>query len=433
MSSEIVGLIGIVILIVLLFSRMWLGLAMALVGIFGYAYLQGFDRAFVQAGTVPFNTIANYALSTIPLFMLMGIFIRMAGLGEELYNSAHKWLGQLRGGLSIATVLASTIFGAITGVSMVSLFLMGKVALPEMRKHGYSDTLSTGCIVCAGSMAVLIPPSLAFILYALLTGESVGKLFMAGILPGLLLAALYILTIMVITKIQPGAAPPGPKTNFKEKILSLKYIWHVALLVVLMLGGIYGGVFTPTEAGAIGAFGALVITFSMGRIKLKDGREAFLEAGVITGQVVLLMSGAYLFAKFIAVTRIADMLSGFLTELALPTAVFFALLILMYIILGMFLDIVSAIIVTMPIFFPIVTALGYDPIWYGVIVVLVMQMGMITPPIGLEVFVLSAVTGVPANTIFRGALPFILAIVLCIVILILFPQIALFLPSGMVG
>jgi tripartite ATP-independent transporter DctM subunit len=269
MSPETIGLIGILALVVCLLSGMWIGVAMAIIPILGIACIGGFSHAFAMAGTIPFANIANYPMSCLPMFVLMGVIIAETGIGEDLYNAAYKCVGQLRGGLAIATVIACAALGAVTGISSAAIVSMGKVAMPEMRKHNYDEPLAAGSIACAGTLAFLIPPSLPFVLYGILTENSIGKLFIAGILPGILLTVLFSITIMIITLRRPAAGPPGPKTNLKEKIVSLKNTWHVILLFLLILGGIYGGVFTPTEGGAVGAFGAFVIAAAYRRLTPK--------------------------------------------------------------------------------------------------------------------------------------------------------------------
>ena len=280
MSAELVGLIGVAILVVLLlFFRMWIGLAMALVGSIGILYLQGFKQAFGVVSTVPYETVAYYPMTALPLFVLMGVVVGNTSIGEDLYYAVYKWIGSLRGGLASATVLACAVFAAITGSSATGTVLMAKVALPQMRKYKYDDALAGGCIVSAGTMGILIPPSMGLILYGLLTEQSVGKLFIAGFLPGVLLTILFILAVTVTTAFRPAAGPAGPKTTFKVKVASLKRTWHVVLLFLLVLGGIYQGFFTPTEAGAIGAFGALVIVAATGQLTRSIFVDILKEAG----------------------------------------------------------------------------------------------------------------------------------------------------------
>ena len=431
MSPETTGLIGLILLIVLLFARMWIGAAMALVGFLGYTYIMGLKPAFAVVAQIPFSTIAWYPMSTVPLFIFMGVIIFNSGVGTALYDTAYKWVGQLRGGLAMSTVLACALFAAITGVSAPAVVTMGKVAVPEMRKRNYDDKLATGSIVCAGTLAFLIPPSMAFIIYGILTETSIGLLFIAGLIPGIMLSLLFVITITLITAIRPGAGPAGPKSSIREKITSLKGTWHTLMLFLIVLGGIYGGVFTPTEAGAIGAFGAIVITAFSRRLTIKSFLESLLEAGQTTAFVFLLIIGAYILMKFLAVSRLPFMLSETVAALPFPRMAIFAGIMLLYVILGMFLDIFSAVIITIPVIFPLIIALGFDPIWFGVVLVIVIEMGLVTPPVGLDVFILSGAIDVPLFTIFRGVLPFLVAMVIGIIILAIFPQIALFLPSTM--
>lgn len=431
MSPETIGILGLLLLIVLLFARMWIGAAMALVGFLGYTIIMGIKPAYAVISQIPFTTIAWYPMSTVPLFILMGIVLFTSGVGANLYDMAYKWCGHLRGGLAMATVIACAFFAAITGVSSPAAITMGRVAVPEMRKRGYNDSLSTGSIVCAGTLAFLIPPSMAFIIYGILTEQSIGLLFIAGFLPGLLLVSLLLGTIIIITSLDPNAGPAGPKTSWKERIRSLKGTWHTILLFLLVLGGIYGGIFTPTEAGGIGAFGAIVITMASRRVSVKQLFEAMLEAGQTAAMVFMMIIGAYILMKFLAISKLPLFLSETVAALPLNRWVVFAGIILLYIVLGMFLDIFSAVIMTIPVIFPLVQALGFDPLWFGVIVVIVCEMGLVTPPVGLDVFVLSGAIDVPLFTIFRGVAPFLVAMVICILLLSFFPQIALFLPSTM--
>lgn len=431
MTPETTGLVGLFFLILFLFGRMWIGAAMTIVGFSGYATIIGINSAYAILAQIPFSTIAWYPMSTVPLFILMGVIIFNSGVGASLYDTAYTWIGQLQGGLAMATVLACALFAAITGISSPAVVTMGKVAIPEMRKRNYDDKLATGSIVCAGTLAFLIPPSMAFIIYGIITEQPIGKLFMAGLLPGALLVTLFVITIMIITRIKPGSGPAGPKTSFWEKIISLKGTWHVLLLFLLVLGGIYGGIFTPTEAGAIGAFGAILITSICKRLTFRAFLDSLLEAGQTTAMIFFLIIGAYILMKFLAVSRLPYVLSDSISGLALPRMVIFAGIILLFIILGMFLDIFSAVIITIPIIYPTVLTLGFDPIWFGVVIVIVIQMGLVTPPVGMDVFVLSGAVDVPLFNIFRGVVPFLLAMIIGIVLLVIFPQIALFLPNTM--
>ena len=432
MSAELIGLIGVVILVVLLlFFRMWIGLAMALVGSLGILYLQGFKQAFGVMCTVPYETVAYYPIAALPLFVLMGVIVGNTSIGEDLYYAVYKWIGSLRGGLASATVLACAVFASITGSSATGTVLMSKVALPQMRRYEYDDAMASGCIASAGTMGILIPPSMGFILYGLLTEQSIGKLFMAGFLPGILLTILMILAITIITAFRPEAGPAGPKTTFKEKVASLKRIWHVMLLFLLVLGGIYGGIFTPTEAGAIGAFGAFVIVVITRQLTRKIFQEILKESVTTSAMIFFIVVGAFIFMKFLGISKLPFALVKIIEQLQVSKYVIIAGIILLYILLGMFLEIYSAVTFTIPIIYPIIVALGFDPIWFGVIIVLIIEMGLITPPVGMNVFILSGMTGIPLDTIFRGIVPFFIAMVICVLLLVIFPEIALFLPRTM--
>jgi len=432
MNAELVGLTGVAIVVVLLlFFRMWIGLAMTLVGFFGLLYLQSHKQAFGVLGTVPYETVAYYPMAALPLFVLMGVVVGNTSIGEDLYYAVYKWIGQLRGGLASATVLACAVFAAITGSSATGTVLMGKVALPQMRRYNYDDAIAGGCIVSAGTMGILIPPSMGLILYGLLTEQSVGKLFIAGILPGILLTFLLMLAVTIITVFRPEAGPAGPKTTFKVKVVSLKKTWHVILLFLLVLGGIYGGIFTPTEAGAIGAFGALVIVAVTGQLTRKIFLDILKEAGWTSAMIFLIVIGAFIFMKFLAISKLPFAMVEIIEQFKVSKYVVFSGIILLYIILGMFLEVYSAVTFTIPIIYPVIEALGFDPIWFGVIIVLVIEMGLITPPVGMNVFILSGMSDIPLHVIFRGVLPFVMAMIFCVILLVIFPQIALFLPSLM--
>jgi len=431
MSPEIIGVIGLVVLVALLFARMWIGAAMAMVGFLGYAYIMGIKPAFGVISQIPFSTMSWYPLTTVPLYVFMGVILFQAGVGKDLYDTAYTLVGQLRGGLAMATVIACALFASITGISAPALVTMGKVALPAMRKYKYDDTLALGSIACAGTLAFLIPPSMSFIIYGILTETSIARLYMAGFIPGILLAGLFIATIAIITARRPAAGPAGPKTSLVGKVVSLKGTWPTLLLFIVVLGGIYLGVFTPTEGGAVGAFGALVITAAMRRLNFKKLRDSILEATQTTALVMFLIIGAYILMKFLAVSKLTILMGTTVAGLPVSPMVIFAGIVVLYIILGMFLDIISAVILTIPVVYPLILALGFDPIWFGVVITILIEMGLVTPPVGLDAFILSGAIDVPLSTIFRSVVPFLIAEIVCIVLLVIFPQIALFLPSTM--
>jgi len=431
MSPEFVGLLGIILVIACMLFRMWIGLAMAFAGSAGLYYLKNFDVVFGVLGSVPYNAIAYYPMSAIPMFIFMATIITGTGIGASIYASAHTWMGPLRGGLAMASVIACAGLAAIMGNSVAQALTMGKIAVPEMKRYNYDLSLASGCVAAGWTLGILIPPSLGFIMYGILTEQPVGALFIAGIIPGILLTSLFILIIWLITLKNPAAGPPGPSSSFKQKVVSLKGTWHTILLFTLIIGGIYAGIFTPTEAGAIGAFFAILIAVLSGRMSVKKLIEAVLETAKATCMIIFLITGAMIFMKFLALSKLPFWLANHILALALPKyGVFFAI-ILLYIVLGMFLDVFVAVILTIPVIFPIITALGFDPIWFGVIIVLVLEMGLITPPMGLNVYVLSGVTDIPLPTIFRGVIPFVGAMLICVVLLAFFPWIALFLPSMM--
>ena len=431
MSPELLGLIGIIVLIILLFCRMWIGFAMAFIGFVGLIYLTGFDKAGIVLGTIPFSRMSFYPISALPLFVLMGIVVGDAGLSGDLYDTAYKWFGRLRGGLAVATVFACGAFAAITGSSAASVVTMGKVALPEMRRYKYDPKLATGTIAAGGTIGILIPPSLGFILYAILTEESIGRLFMAGIIPGILEVLFYTATIYIMCLMSPSMGPRGTQFGFKEMVYSLKNTWPVIALFLLVIGGIYGGIFTPTEAGAIGAFGAMIITVAMRRLNGRGLLSCLTQALQTTAMIMVLVIGAFIFANFMAKSRLPFLFGDVVTTLAVSKYVILAAIIFVYIILGMFLDIFSSILLTIPIIFPAVVAMGFDPIWFGVIMVRVMEIGLITPPIGMNVFILAGVTDIPLGTIFRGIIPFVIADICHVALLVAIPQLSLFLPNTM--
>ena len=431
MSVELIGFFGILVLLFVIFSGMWLGFAMAFVGFLGLWAVMGFESAVQVLGNLPYTNTAFYPVSALPLFVLMGVVVGSSGIGEDLYHTAYKWFGRLPGGLAISTVFASGGFAAITGSSSAAIVTLGTVALPEMKKYKYSDQLASGTIAAGGTIGILIPPSLGFILYAVLTEESIGRLFMAGMIPGLLEVLFYVATILLLCTLIPSYGPRGPRTGFREKVFALRTTWPVLALFVLVIGGIYGGIFTPTEAGAIGAFGSMIIVLSMRRLGIRGLTNSLLEAMKLTGMVFILVIGSFLFAHFLALTKLPFFLSDFVTGLSISKYIALAAIIVLYIILGMFLEIFSCIVLTVPILYPTVQALGFDMIWFGVIMVRVMEIGLITPPIGMNAFMLAGVSKLPLDTIFKGIVPFFCADILHVAMLIVFPQVALWLPQTM--
>jgi tripartite ATP-independent transporter DctM subunit len=431
MTSEVVGAICVIALMVLMYSGMWIGLVMLLVGFGGAIAILGWNGGLTILATIPYRVVADYVITAVPMFVLMGVIVSHTGVGSDLFYSANKWLGNMRGGLASATVAACAGFAAITGTSMAAMVTLGKVALPEMRKYKYDESLAVGCIAAGSTIGILIPPSMGFILYGILTETSIGALFMAGIIPGILEAVFYIITIYLLCRINPKMGPKGPKTGLKEKIISLNRTWPVALLFLIVMGGIYMGIFTPTEAGAVGAFGIIVITLFNRQLTRKNFTDSILDTAQLTAMMILIIVGAFVFMKLMTVSRLPIKLSELIAGLPLSKYYILVAIIFVYIILGMFLDVMACIIVTVPIFFPIILAMGFNPVWYGVLMVRIMEVGAITPPIGMGVFLLSGVTDVPLEKVYRGILPFVLADIVNIALIIAVPAISLYIPSTM--
>lgn len=432
MSSELIGIIGILALFVFLAGRMYIGMAMMVVGFVGTGFIIGWTPSADLLGLLPMNESKSYNLSVIPLFILMGQFAFISGISTDIYKTVYHWMGHLRGGLAMATVMACAFFAAVSGSSLATGATMGMVAIPEMLKYKYDPRLATGCVAAGGTLGILIPPSIGFVIYGILTEQSIGKLLMAGLLPGVLLSGLFVLSIIVSCLIKPEMGPRGPAASWAVKIRSLSGTWGMLLLFAVVIGGIYTGMFTPTEAAGIGAFGALIITLLKRKLTLGGLVQCLSETGKMTAFIFLIIIGAAVFSYFLALTGIPTSLSEYMTGLPLPRGVILLLIIIGYMVLGCVMEVYSIMILTLPIIFPIIQALGFDPIWFGVMMVLVLEIGLITPPIGLNVFVLKgAAPDVPVETIFKGIWPFFAMAILAMVIIAVFPQVALFIPSQM--
>lgn len=434
MSPLTAGIIGIGLLFLLFACGMPIGFVMALVGLIGYVYLGSLDAGLNILGLTFYAGGTSYTLSVIPLFVLMGQFAAHAGLSRDIYHTVERWMGHQRGGLAMATIGACAGFAAISGSSVATAATMGTVALPEMKKYKYSEALATGTVAAGGTLGILIPPSATFVFYAILTEQSVGKLFIAGILPGILLAALFMLTIYISVRLNPDIAPRGERASLREKIVALKGIWGITVLFLLVMGGIYTGVFTPTEAAGIGAFGAFV--FAMGKRQVTWGNftASLAQTAQTTAMIFIIIIGAYIFGYFLAVTRIPSELADFMAGLQVSRYVILGAVVLLYTILGMFLEGFAILVLTIPIIQPLMVNLGFDPVWFGVMIIIMMEMSLITPPVGVNVFVIKGVAkDVPMYTIFRGIWPFWVAMLICLAILTVFPPIAMFLPNTMKG
>ncbi|MFZ2042095.1 MAG: TRAP transporter large permease [Desulfobacterales bacterium] len=432
MSPTTVGILGLAALFVLIFSRMPVGFVMALVGLAGFGYLVSFGAAVNMMAKDLFDVFGSYNLTVMPLFILMGQIAFHAGISTRLFNVAYRFMGHWPGGMAIATIGACAGFSAICGSTNATAATMAAVTLPEMKKYGYHDKLATGVVAAGGSLGILVPPSVIFIIYGVMTEQSIGKLFMAGILPGVLLTGLFILTVVIWSRLQPGLAPRGERATFREKIASLSGLVETLILFLMVMGGLFFGLFTPTEAGAVGAFGTLLIALVRRNISRAGFVQALFETTRISCMILVIVAGATIFGHFLAITRIPFNIAAWVTGFDLPPYAIMGLIILVYLVGGCFIDALALIMLTVPIFYPVVTTLGYDPVWFGVVIVMVTQIGVITPPVGVNVYVVSSVAdGVPLETIFKGVLPLLAALLVATLLLIPFPQMALFLPGLM--
>lgn len=432
MSPTLVGIIGLVVLVVVLFSRMPVGFVMALVGFVGFSYMVSLEAGLSLLAKDIFGIFGSYSLTVVPLFVLMGQIAFHAGISSRLYDSAYKFMGHWPGGLAMATIGACAGFSAICGSTNAAAATMATVALPEMKRYGYDMKLATGTVAAGGSLGILIPPSVIFIIYGIMTEQSIGKLFVSGILPGMLLASLFILTIYIWTRIRPELGPRGSRASLKEKLQSLSGLVEMLIIFGLVMGGLFKGFFTPTEAGAIGAFSTLVLAIVRRQISWQGFLQALVETTRISCMVLVIVTGATVFGHFLAITRIPFELAGWVEGLPLPSWGIMGVIIFIYLMGGCFMDALALILLTIPIFFPVAVSLGYDPIWFGVIIVMVTEMGVITPPVGVNVYVVSGVAkDVPLEVIFKGIFPLLMALIVTVMLMVIFPQIALFLPSFM--
>jgi C4-dicarboxylate transporter DctM subunit len=431
-SPETIGIIGLIIMLVLMFLRVPLGLVLIMVGFGCFAWISGIDQGLSILGSSAFRTSSGYMLLVMPLFILMGSLASYAGLALDAFYAANKWIGHFRGGLAMATVCGCTAFGAVCGSSIATAATMCTVALPEMRRYGYKDQFSLGTICSGGLLGFMIPPSTAFIIYGICTQESIGRLFIAGIMPGLLIAFLFIIAISIWCRINPSLAPASPKVSWRERWGSLYKIWGVIALFILVMGGLYGGIFTPNEAAAVGAFGALVLGLLKRQMTWKIFTKSLNETGQLTGMIFFLIIGANIFNVFIAMSKIPLAIATFIGGLDLPPILIVIALVILYIILGFFMELISIILISMPIIYPLLVTVGIDPIWFGVLVVLTIMIGQITPPVGVVVYAIGGmVRDVPLFTIFNGTWPFLYAQILAAIILIAFPEISVWLPNLM--
>ena len=432
MSPELTGVVGVILLLALFLLRMQIGISMLLVGFLGYLYLVNLSAALSLLGMVPYATAGYYGFSVIPMFILMGMFLSQGGLGQDVFRAVDAWLRHLRGGMAMATIGACAAFAAVSGSATATAATIGAVALPEMRRYGYADSMSTACVAVGGTLGILIPPSTVLILYGILVELPIDKLLIAGILPGILMALLLMVTVYIQVRRNPQLAPTQMEMTLRQKAGSLIPVWPVIVIFLLVMGGIYLGWFTPTEAAAGGAFIALVFSMVSRRFNRKVLLGSLDQTARTTAMLFLILIGAIVFSRFLAVTRIPFQLSELIAGMAVSRYLIMALILSILLILGCFIEGLSLMVLTIPILYPLVTSLGFDGIWFGVVLVVMLNIGMVTPPVGINVYVTAGVAkDVPLMVIFRGVLPLWFAMMACVILLVVFPQIVMFLPNLM--
>ena len=432
MDPVTIAVIGLVGMFALMLFGMPIGFAMLLAGVLGNAWLLSVPAASHLLSTNVWEQFSSYGLSVVPLFVLMGQFAYRAGITERLYDAAYKWFGRMPGGLACTTIAACAGFSAICGSNSATAATMGTIALPSMRRYGYDRALATGAVAVGGTLGVVIPPSVVMIVIAVQTEQSLLRLFLAGIIPGLLLTALFLATVLLMCWRKPELGPPGPATSMREKLASLSGVVETLLLFVLVIGGLYVGWFTPTEAGAAGAFGALVIGVARRRLSLREIVLSASETLRISSMVVLMITGAVLFGRFLTVSRLPFELADWAAALPVPPLAIMMVVVAIYLVGGCLMDALGFLVVTVPIFFPMAAALGYDPTWFTIVLTVVTTMGAVTPPVGVNVFIVNGLApDVPIHTIFLGVAYFMLAYVACLAMMWVFPETVLFLPKAL--
>lgn len=432
MSDPVIGAIGFAFVVALLAFRVPVAIAMGIVGALGYGVVYGFSTLGFVLGRSVFEAVSPVSLSVVPLFVMMGVFAAQGGLSRSLYNMVASMVGHLRGGLAISTIGASAIFGAVCGSSIATAATIGRIAMPEMRRLGYDDRLASASVAAGGTLGIMIPPSIMFVVYGLMTETSIGELFIAGILPGICGMLLYMAAVGWVTWRKPEYGPKGPRQDWAERWRNIRDIWGVLALFGTVLGGLYIGLFAPTEAASVGAFGAIVLAAVMRRLNWRTLRDSFVETALTTGMIFFILVGAGIFNYFLDATGLTQALIGWIEGLGLHRYWIMLLLCAFYILLGCLMDSLSMILLTLGSVFPLIKALGFDPVWFGVVLVTLAEIGTITPPVGMNLFVLSAtVPNLPLQTVARGILPFVTADALRIALLFALPALATWLPSTM--
>ncbi len=431
MTPAVIGILGIVILLLMLFLLGTpVGFAMGIVGFCGFCYLISFKAGLNMLGSVLWETFSKYGLTVIPLFIFMGQIAFYSGVNEKLYKAAYQWVGQIRGGVAMATIMACSAFSAICGSNAATAATMTTVALPQMKKYHYDSRLSTGAIACGSTLGVVIPPSVVLIVIGLSTEQSIARLFYGGIGAGIVLAVLLILTVYVVCTMHPDWGPMGPRTTFIEKLKGLSGAFEMAILFMLVMMGLYFGFFTPTEAGAVGSLFAVLLSVIQRKLSWKGFLTAITDTIRVSCMVIVIVAGAMIFGRFLAVTRIPYDIASWVVGLPVPDMVIMAIIFAIYIVGGAVMDALALLLITIPIFFPVAMELGYDPIWFGVTITVVTTLGAVTPPVGATTYVVGGMAkDVPLEDVFKGVAYFLPAYLLCILILMLFPKLVLFLPA----
>jgi C4-dicarboxylate transporter, DctM subunit len=434
LSNEIIGALGLIGLVVLVLARVPVGVALGFVGFFGYVAIEGWTAALVALGTTPFDIARNYSFSVVPLFVLMGVVAAKTNLARELFESVNSLFSGLRGSLAIASVGTCAGFGAISGSSLATAATISRIAVPEMQRFGYDVRIATGTVASAGTLGILIPPSIIMVIYAIVAEESVAHLFAAGILPGLLLALLHIVAIVILGWIYPDRLPVADSDSLIVRIKAIAGFWKLSLLFVLAVGGIYLGWFSPTEAAAVGAFAAILIAWVTGQMTREILTDSFRETVRTTAMLFIVILGGFMFGYFMVFSKIPASLGGWIQDAGMSVNLVIFCVVIMYIVFGLFLDSVSMMLITVPVFLPIFVTMGLDPIWFGVFIVVVAEIGLITPPVGLNIFVIkSQLPDIPIGQIYIGIIPFLFVDLSLIVILVIFPGLATWLPRVLLG
>jgi C4-dicarboxylate transporter, DctM subunit len=432
LSNEAIAIIGFVALFTMMLLRVPVGMAMGLVGVTGFGYLVGFTPAMKLVGQTTMRTVTDYTFGVIPMFLLMGAFVQVSGISRELFRAANTYVGHWRGGLGIATIGACGAFAAISGSSVATAATFSAVAYPEMRRFNYPQSFATGVIAVGGTLGAMLPPSTVLVVYGIITEQDIGKLFIAGIIPGLLAILLHMTTIFIIGRVRPNFLPQGPASTWRARVAATRDVWSPLLLFLFVIGGLYGGFFVPTEAGAVGAIGAFLIGVLRGKLNREGILQSLLQATRTAAAVFTVLIGALFFGRFLTITQTPQHVTEFFLNLGVGPYGVLALILAMYIVLGCLMDALAMIILTVPIVFPAIQTLGFDPIWFGIIIVMTVELGLIHPPVGMNVFVIkSVIKDVSMSTIFLGVLPFVVTDLVRLAILVAVPKLATWLPSAM--